>query len=111
MAVDAARFGDDTSEIVFRQGRDARHPLEIFKGIDTVQLVGHVSELADRYNPMQIADGGGVGGGVVDQLKARHYRVIEVQFGAKANDPSAFANKRTEMWALCRDWLARGAIR
>lgn len=112
MGVDVARFGDDTSEIAFRQGRDARTiPWVSYKGLDTVQLAGRVAELADKYNPDAIlVDGGGVGGGVVDQLKARRYRVIEVQFGSRADDPLAFANKRTEMWVLCRDWLARGAI-
>jgi hypothetical protein len=112
MGVDVARFGDDTSVIRFRQGRDARSIAPVrYKGLDTYQLARRVSELADKYEPDAICvDGGGVGGGVVDQLKAWGYRVIEVQFGARADDNLAWSNRRTEIWAAMRDWLPTGAI-
>jgi hypothetical protein len=112
MGVDVARFGDDHSVIRFRRGRDARSiPKVKLKGADTVTLAHRVAELADRHQPDAIfVDGGGVGGGVVDQLKAMRYTVIEVQFGAKPNDPMAYENKRTEMWDLLAQWMLIGCV-
>ena len=112
MGVDVARFGDDHSVIRFRKGRDARSiPKVKLKGADTVTLALRVAELADRHDPDAIfVDGGGVGGGVVDQLKAMKYNVIEVQFGSKPNDVQAFENKRTEIWDLMAQWMMIGCI-
>lgn len=112
MGVDVARFGDDQSVIYFRHGRDARSmPPVKFKGLDTVQLVARVAELADRHRPEGIfVDGAGVGGGVVDQLRARGYRVFDVQAGAKADDDQKYQNKRVELWSRLREWLQIGSI-
>lgn len=112
MGVDVARFGDDQSVIYFRHGRDARSmPPVKFKGLDTVQLVSRVAELADRHRPDGIfVDGAGVGGGVVDQLRARGYRVFDVQAGAKADDDQKYQNKRVELWARLREWLQIGSV-
>lgn len=112
MGVDVARFGDDHSVVVFRQGRDARSiPSRRYKALDTVQLAGRVAELAETYRPDAIfVDGGGVGGGVVDRLKEMRFSVIEVQSGAKPDDASKYANKRAEMWGTMREWLLVGCI-
>lgn len=112
MGVDVARFGEDRSVIAFRQGRDARTiPWQWYKGVDTVQLASIVADLAGKYNPAAIfVDGNGVGGGVVDNLKAWGYRVIEVQMGASPTDGDAYTNKRVEIWARLKEWLSTGAI-
>lgn len=118
VAVDVARFGEDESVIRTRVGRDARHwPAKKFRGLDTMQLAARVAEHCDgvrtalgRKPDALFVDGGGVGGGVVDRLDQLGYDVIEVQFGAKANDQRMYANKRAEMWGLMREWLATGVI-
>jgi hypothetical protein len=112
MGVDVARFGDDQSVIAFRRGRDARSiPWVKFKGVDTVELVNAICHLADKYNPEAIfVDGGGVGGGVVDQLKHLRYKVIEVQAGGSADDKNKYQNKRCEMWDRAREWLSIGCL-
>lgn len=112
MGVDVARFGDDQSVIVLRHGRDARSiPPVRFKGLDTVQLVARVVELAEKYRPDGIfVDGAGVGGGVVDQLRSIGLRVHDVQFGARAEEDQKYQNKRVECWARMREWLQIGAI-
>jgi hypothetical protein len=112
MGVDVARFGDDRSVIAFRKGRDARSiPWHAYKGIDTVQLVGHITRLADKLKPDAIfVDGGGVGGGVVDQLKSLKYKVIEVQAGSKADDTKKYLNKRVELWDRAREWVQTGCL-
>lgn len=112
MGVDVARFGEDKSVIAFRKGRDATViPWQKFKGLDTVQLAGVVADLAGKHNPSAIfVDGNGVGGGVVDNLKAWGYRVIEVQMGGSPNDGDTYYNKRVEIWGRMRDWLMTGTI-
>ena len=112
MGVDVARFGEDKSVIAFRQGRDAKSiEWQKYKSIDTVALVNRGADAANKYKPEAIfVDGNGVGGGVVDQLKALGYRVIEVQAGASPNDGNKYVNKRVEMWDLMREWLNIGSI-
>lgn len=112
MGVDIARFGDDQSVIRFRKGRDAKtlEPIT-WRNRDTTFSANRIAQAIDLFKPHGIfIDGGGVGGGVIDQLRARGYRVIEVQFGAAANDSKKYANRRIEMWDLMREWLSRGAI-
>lgn len=112
LGVDVARFGEDTSVLAFRKGRDAKSiPWQTYKGIDTVQLATKVADAVQRYKVDAIfVDGNGVGGGVVDQLKAWHYRVIEVQFSATPNDIEQYLNKGVENWALMKEWLSIGTI-
>lgn len=116
VGVDVARFGDDQSVIRTRIGRDARtiEPLR-FRELDTMQLasrvVEHVGLLRNAgYRVTVFVDGGGVGGGVVDRLRQLGIDVIEVQFGAKADDQRKYANKRAEMWGRLREWLEIGCL-
>jgi hypothetical protein len=112
LGVDVARFGEDSSVLAFRKGRDAASiPWQVYKGLDTVQLATKVADAVQKYKVDAIfVDGNGVGGGVVDQLKSWHYRVIEVQSSATPNDQDKFLNKRVEMWALLREWLTIGTL-
>lgn len=119
LGVDVARFGDDASIIYPRQGRDARsRPPEIYRGLSTVQLASRVMQAMNRYNAVvAMVDGGGVGGGVVDQLRSLGVYVIEVQFGAAPDGTNTYspgvgyANKRAEIWGELRDFINNhGAI-
>lgn len=120
IGVDVARFGSAKSVICFRKGRDARSHAPIkLRGVSTMTLAGRVAEEWARFQADAVfVDGGGVGGGVVDRLRQLRVPVIEVQFGGKADrlgegdgrDSAKYANKRAEMWGLCRDWLKGGAI-
>lgn len=112
MGVDVARFGEDKSVIAFRRGRDARSiPWQYYEKLDTQQLATRVADAIRKYDPDAVfIDGGGVGGGVVDALKAMRFRVIEVQSGASADDKNKYRNKRAEMWALMRDWIEVGCL-
>ena len=116
VGVDVARFGDDQSVVRTRVGRDAAtFPALRFRNLDTMQLtsriVEHVKTLrAGGFSVVIFVDGGGVGGGVIDRLRQLGYDVIEVQFGAKADDQKKYANKRAEIWARMRDWLAGGCL-
>jgi hypothetical protein len=119
IGVDVARFGDDSTVICMRRGRDARSiPWIKLRGVDTMGVAARVAELYRQYNPDAIyIDGGGPGGGVVDRLMQLKVPVIEVSFGGSAdrgvmNQDGAvkYANKRAEMWGSMRDWLRGGSI-
>jgi hypothetical protein len=118
MGVDVARFGDDSSCIVFRRGRDARTiPPESHHGRDTMFLAGRVAELYASYRPDAVfVDEGGVGSGVVDRLLQLGVPVIGIQFGSRPDrlgvggETHRFANKRAEMWGGLRQWLRGGCI-
>lgn len=65
--------------------------------------------LIDEYRPDGVFIDQGMGSGVVDILRSRRYKCVEVAFGAKAENPE-YMNKRVEMYARLRDWLPGGAI-
>lgn len=110
MGVDVARYGDDSSVIRFRRGRDARSiPAQKYKSLDNMQLAYKVAEAIDRYNPDAVCVDAGNGSGVIDRLREMGYRVHEVWFGGKA-DSQEWYNKRIEMWGRMREWLRGGCI-
>jgi len=110
MGVDVARFGDDESVIVFRKGGDARSiPSLHMKGWDTQDVAEQVAASIKEYKPAAVfVDGGGLGGGVVDRLRALGFpQVVEVNFGGRSLDPQWF-NKRAEMWGTLKLEIGRG---
>jgi hypothetical protein len=118
IGVDVARFGDDHSVIRVRRGKDARTIApKRFHGVDTMQLVGHVtSQIAELTRvgwgcDAVFVDETGVGGGVVDRLRQLGYKCIGVNNGAKSDTPvngELVANKGAECWARGREWLRTG---
>ena len=110
MAVDVARYGDDSSVICFKQGRKVYDLIKL-KGLDTMQLSGRVVEEIKVWKPAAVViDGVGVGAGVVDRLMQLGYGqlVTELNGGSKPLDPITYFNKRAEMWGLMRDALRVG---
>jgi hypothetical protein len=120
LGVDVARYGKNSSVIYPRKGRDARtYERQRFQGFSTVQLADKVFEANFQYHADGIMiDGGGVGGGVVDQIRAKALYCYEVQFGSKDDTPHTtwgsqgerYANKRSGMYGACRAWLKTGCI-
>lgn len=116
VGVDVARFGNAQSVIRTRIGRDgASIPVKRFRGLDTVQLASKVAEHVGELKQLGLkvvlfVDGGGVGGGVVDNLNRLNHDPIEVNFGARADDQRKYANKRAEMWGRAKDWLRIGCL-
>ena len=113
IGVDVARFGDDRSVILKRNG-DRVVEIETYRGLDLMELTGRVALAIDAFRPDgTFVDGIGLGAGVIDRLRQLHYgRIFEVNAGAKARDGAKFANKRAEMWAAMRDWVGgRGGLK
>jgi len=110
LGVDVARGGGDRTRILDRQGRvlGARVNL-VLDTADLMAVAGTVARTIERLDPaMSFVDATGLGAGVYDRLAELGFAraVRPVNFGAAASDGRAFANKRTEMWAALRDWLA-----
>ena len=115
IGVDVARFGDDVSVIYPRMGRDARHfEPRILQGADTVQVAGAVIDMVREFNDLGrkvraiFVDGGGVGGGVVDQLKHLGYNPIEVLAQHKTTKPDKYRFRSDEMWGEMKDAIHHG---
>ena len=112
MGVDLSRGGTASNVIRFRKGRDARTLKPIrWKSRDTTYTTNRIAEAIDKYHPDGVCiDGGGVGGPIIDSLRKRRYRVVEVSFGAGPDNKDDFANKRVEIWHRMREWLGYGCI-
>lgn len=107
MAIDVARFGNDSSVIGFRQGRDARsRPFKKFKGLSLVKLADIAMMEADIHRPDAIVvEATGVGAGLVDIMRDKGYKITEIHPGAAALSPDLYINRRAEYWSMMRDWL------
>jgi hypothetical protein len=110
MGVDPARFGDDSTVIRFRQGRDARSiPPIVLNGRDNMEVAATCAEWINKANPDAVCVDAGNGTGIIDRLRALGFKVHEVWFGSSSSKPE-YADKRTELWADMRDWLGGAAI-
>ncbi len=108
IGVDPARFGDDPTVIIERQGRCAFDPA-VMRGARTEEIVGRVAVM-HRKNPADavfVDATGGYGAGVVDGLRLAGIRCIEVNFSSKAKDDGYF-NLRSEMWWDMAQWCITG---
>lgn len=118
MGIDVARFGDDQTVFAFRKGRDARAiPWVKLRSRDTMEIAAAAAGFIEKYHVDAVhVDGGGVGAGVVDRLRQMGHRVVDVQFGARADrlsidtDAARYANKRSEMWGYMKAWLEYGGV-
>ena len=105
LGCDVARFGNDSSVIVDRQGPKL-HNILFFKGLDTVAFTEKILQYykASQYVNVCV-DGIGVGSGVVDQLKRFNLPVIDVNVSCKSSDPKTYFNLRSQLYGEVRDWL------
>lgn len=107
IGVDPARFGDDRSSIIRRQGRVA-FGLESYVKKDTMEVTGLVHRIIETEDPYKVfIDVGGLGAGIVDRLKELGHgsRIVAVNAGSSPLDAKRYSNKRSEMWGLMREWL------
>lgn len=107
IGVDPARFGDDATAIIRRQGRVAYNP-ERFTKLSTMEVAGRIARIIDDERPDQVfIDIGGLGAGIYDRLvELRYGKIVSpVNFGERAHDERKYANRRAEMWGGMKEWL------
>ena len=101
--VDVARYGDDSTVVYERRGTHVRLLAE-WKRQDTHTTSEELIALfraADQKPSAVVVDDVGVGGGVVDNLRAAHLPVRGVNVGESAHAAAKFKNLRAELaWHL-----------
>ena len=111
IGVDPARFGDDRSVVVRRQGLQCFTP-RIYSKVDNMTLASRVIEEIQDFKADAVFIDAGNGAGIIDRLRQLgHRNIFEVNFGGSPTHPGKYANKRAEIYDAMKDWiLAGGAL-
>jgi hypothetical protein len=109
VGVDIARFGDDSTVFILRQGPKLLD-FKVYKGLDTMEVAIKVAEFSGIHQPSRIyIDSIGIGAGTYDRCKQLGLKVSEVIVSNKSTEPNVYANLRSQLWGKMRDWLMNGA--
>lgn len=108
IGVDVARFGDDRTVIIKRQGCVSYKP-EIMRNSDTMEIADRLDVIQHEYKAelVLIDDTGHWGHGVYDRANRGGYRALAVMFHGKPGDPR-YGTKRDEMWLRMAEWVKGG---
>lgn len=110
IGVDPAWTGDDSLEIVLRQGLYSKSLASLPRNDNDVEVANLIARLEVEHNADAVFVDAGYGTGIVSagQVMGRSWRLI--WFSAKPIDPG-YLNKRAEMWGTMKRWIkAGGAI-
>ena len=107
MGIDVARYGDDRTVIVRRQGLVAFAP-RTFSGIDNMEVADAAAAEIREFKPHTVFIDAGRGEGVIDRLRQLGFRIVEANFGARAINQTRYLNRRAEMWENMKKWLESG---
>ena len=110
IGVDVARFGDDQTVLLPRQGLMVGHPI-FMRHATSPEVAGRVMAAKSEWKSelVLVDNTGGFGAGVIDFLHQAGYSPIPVEFSGKPIDPR-FANKRAEMWWLMAEAIKHGDL-
>jgi hypothetical protein len=109
MGVDIARFGDDKTCFVVRQGPKIVD-IKVYTGLNTMEVAARVSEYQAMHKCVQIhIDAIGIGAGTYDRCKELNLPVVEVNVSSKSTEPNIYCNLRSQIWGKMKDWLQNGA--
>jgi len=95
VGADIARFGDDSTVFIKRQGMQVIDSLTLHKQ-DTQEVASQLFDFA-QGGKINIDDTG-VGGGVTDKLRKMRANVNPINFGAAAMDKKKYPDIISEMW-------------
>lgn len=107
--LDVARFGDDDSVLVRRSRLGVNEKIEIWHGLDLMQLTGKVKRLYDQVQikPEEIlVDEIGMGSGVLDRLRELELPARGVNVSETASADDKYKGLRSELWFKGKEWLA-----
>jgi len=109
IGVDIARFGDDSTAMVCRQG-PRLIDFKLYKGLDTMEVATKVAEFQNIHQSLGIyIDSIGVGAGTTDRCKQLNLPIKEVVVSSKSTEPNVYANLRAQLWGKMKEWLENGA--
>ncbi|MCK5602593.1 hypothetical protein KAR91_12005 [Candidatus Pacearchaeota archaeon] len=110
LGVDIARFGDDQTVFIKRQG-PVMYGLQKFRDLNAPTVAGRIAETIKAWDPDQVfLDMGNIGAAIYDILVDWGYKdvVTGVWFGSSADDNQTYFNKRIEMVGRYKEWLENG---
>lgn len=111
LGVDIARFGNDKTVIIVRQGPKVLYIEEIRKS-DLTNTSGRIISIAKSFKAKTvIIDEIGIGAGVVDNLRnQKNLSVIGFNSGFRAQNPESYLNLRSEAFDGIRSRFETGDI-
>ena len=109
MGVDVARFGNDNTVFVIRQGPMILDAVT-YHGKNTVEVAMLAAEFYHKHGASIICvDGCGVGAGVVDNLQTLDLPVADIVSNVAATDPRTYVNMRAQLYGETKVWLENDA--
>jgi len=109
IGADIARFGDDETVFVARQGPHIINITRI-KNQDTQEVAGSLLEYQNRYRgTIVFIDAIGIGAGVFDRCKALGMPVKAVISSNRSSKPLEYFNVRSQLWGEMKNWMMTGA--
>jgi hypothetical protein len=117
LAVDVARYGDDSTVVTEVQGPIVRR-LHVWRHLSTTEIRDRVIELRAAIwarggferQPNVVVDEPGLGGGLIDVLREKKVRVITFNGANEPNDKKRFFNRRAESMWHARELLENGRV-
>ena len=109
LGVDVARYGDDSSVILPRQGNKL-FPWEMFNGMNTIDLAGRINIVYQDTGAYGIAiDEIGIGAGATDWLAKRNMPgLFGVNVSWASSDITRYHRLRDELWTMVREKCMKG---
>lgn len=107
LGADCARFGDDSTVLVERQGLVC-YPFKQLRNAKTQIIGGHIIRaMVDRGIEAVFIDNA-YAGGVIDYCELLGHTLTGVDFGGSALEPGRFYNRRAEMAVTAMDYIKAG---
>ena len=108
-SIDVARFGDDDTVFVTRQGPKILD-ISRFRGLNTMEVAAQgLMYWKQHGHQVMFVDGTGLGSGVVDRGLELGMPIVDVVVGNKSSNPKKYVNLRAQLWGSMKEWLANGA--
>jgi hypothetical protein len=110
LGVDIARFGDDRTVFIKRQGL-AMYGMQKFRGLKTQDTAGRIADIIRQWEPdMVFLDMGNIGASVYDILEGWGFKdvITGIWFQNTATDKATYFNIRVEMIGKLKEWLENG---
>ena len=108
--VDVARFGDDKTALVKRQGPRVLEKSRTWAQKDTMETSGMIKREYDdapkELKPSKIViDVIGLGAGVVDRLKELELPIVGLNVAECPSESEKYVRLRDELWFNAKDWF------
>lgn len=109
LGVDPAWTGDDSLEIMLRQGLYSKSLVSMPRNENDVAVANKIARIEDEMGIDAVFVDAGYGTGIVSAGRAMGRNWHLVWFSGKATDPQ-YMNKRAEIWGSMKAWLKDGGV-